>query len=178
MGVGLAGAVAAIDRWGREYLPAVFQKRVLGALESGDIGQAGTFDHRLELIYEAIHRANETIFLGVGADQYAVTSFISQPVHNLYLLLWTEGGLFCMIGFIIMIGAGMGPALQAWNRPGGRTYAVCLLCLATLFLMSVNAFANVYGRFWAVPVILASGVCYAFVARTDRQVAPTSNPFS
>jgi hypothetical protein len=166
-GAVLFGIVVLIDRFGRDYLPAIFQRRVLGALETGDIGQAGTFDYRLELIYEAIHRANDTILLGIGADQYQVLSAMDQPVHNSYLLLWTEGGLFCMIGFIIMIAAGLGPAIQALRRPGGRPYAAGAICTVALFLMAVNAFANVYGRFWSVPVILAASLCYAFVARSD-----------
>lgn len=164
----LFAAVAAIDHWARDYLPAIFQRRVLGALETGNIEQAGTFEHRLELIYEAIDKANSTIFLGVGADQYAVFSFMEQPVHNLYLLLWTEGGLFCMIGFIVMIMAGIGPALKAWDKPGGRPYAACALSTVALFLITINAFASVYGRFWSVPVILAAALCYAYATRAER----------
>lgn len=159
------GVVLAIDQWAREYLPATFQRRVLGALESGDIGQAGSFDHRLELVYEAIDRANHTILLGVGADQYAVTSFLFQPVHNLYLLLWTEGGPFCMVGFIVMIAAGYGPAMTALKRPGGRAAAACAIATISLFLLAVNAFASVYGRFWAMPIALAVSLAYVVSER-------------
>jgi hypothetical protein len=166
--VGLGAAtIAAVDLFGRDYLPAVFQRRVLGALETGDIDQAGTFDHRMGLIYEAIGRANETVFLGLGADQYAVTSFVSQPVHNVYLLLWTEGGLGCMIGFIIMIAAAYGPALAAFRRNGGGTVAACLITVVTLFALMVNAFPSVYGRFWPMPILLAIALARGFV--TDDQ---------
>ncbi|MBL0373281.1 O-antigen ligase family protein [Rhizobium sp. KVB221] len=161
----VAGTVLALDRWGRDYLPAVFQRRVLGALESGDIGQAGSFDHRLELIHEAIGRANDTIFLGVGADQYAVTSFLMQPVHNLYLLLWTEGGLLCVVGFFVMISAGFGPGLAALNKPGGRLFAACTVSTVSLFLLSINAFPSVYGRFWSMPIILTVSLSCAFLSR-------------
>jgi hypothetical protein len=160
-----AVAIGAIAHWGRDYLPATFQRRVLGALESGDLAQAGTFDHRLELIHEGISRADSTILLGMGADQFAVNSVASQPVHNLYLLLWTEGGLFCMVGFIVMIAAGYGPALSALRRPGGSAVAACTISIVTIFLLSVNAFASVYGRFWSMPVVLAVALAYAFVQR-------------
>ncbi|MCF3641821.1 O-antigen ligase family protein [Rhizobium sp. TRM95111] len=162
VGLAAVGGVAAIDYWARDYLPAAFQRRVLGALESGDIGQAGSFDHRLELIEEAIGRADHIVFLGLGADQYQVTSFLEQPVHNLYLLLWTEGGLFCMAGFILMTGAGLGPALTALRYPGGRYFAACAFCSVTLFLLTTNAFAHVYGRFWAMPVLLSIAFAHAF----------------
>ncbi len=158
------GTAAAISHWGRDYLPAAFQRRVLGALETGDIGQAGTFDSRLALIREAINRADSSIFLGVGADQYQYSSFLGAPVHNLYLLLWTEGGLITMIGFITMILAGLGPGLAAMNRPGGRLYTVCTCTTVVLFLLCINAFASVYGRFWSVPVIIAVALSQSFVS--------------
>lgn len=162
---GLAAAiVAAIDHWGRAYLPDAFQRRVLGALETGDIGQAGSFDHRLELINEAMDRANHTIFLGLGADQYALTSFLFQPVHNLYLLLWTEGGPFCMVGFIVMIAAGCVPAISAFRLPGGKRVAACAFTIVVLFLLCVNAFPSVYGRFWVMPIVLGVALAHAYEA--------------
>lgn len=159
------GMIVAIDQFGRDYLPLAFQRRVLGALENGDISEAGSFDHRVELIEEAIGRTSHTMLLGLGADQYAVSSFILQPVHNLYLLLWTEGGLMCMIGFIVMIASGFGPAIEALRRPGGRIFAACTICAVALFLLSVNAFPSVYGRFWSMPIILAASMSCAFLAR-------------
>ncbi len=114
----VAGTVVAGSS-ARDYLPAIFQKRVLGALESGDLGQAGTFDHRVELIYEAMGKIDSTLLIGVGADQYRITSAVYQPVHNLYLLLWTEGGLISAIGLLVMLLAALGPALVVIRLPGG-----------------------------------------------------------
>lgn len=161
----IAAAIATATSWARDYLPTIFQQRVLGALESGDLTQAGTFDHRVELIHEAMDRANNTILFGIGADQFAVTSAVAQPVHNLYLLLWTEGGLLCMVGFVIMIAAGYGPALSALRRPQGNAVAACTISTVTIFLLSVNAFPSVYGRFWAMPVVLAVALSSAFLRR-------------
>ena len=155
--------IAAAAHWGRDYMPAIFQRRVLGALESGDLAQAGTFDHRVELIHEAIGWADSTLLVGVGADQYAVNSAIAQPVHNLYLLLWTEGGLLCMMGFIVMIAAGYGPALSALRYRQGRSAAACTISVLTIFLLSVNAFPSVYGRFWCMPMALAIAMSCAFL---------------
>jgi hypothetical protein len=169
-----AAAVAIVwaAHWGRDYMPAIFQRRVLGALEAGDLAQAGTFDHRVELIHEAIGWADRTILLGMGADQYAANSAVSQPVHNLYLLLWTEGGLLCMVGFIIMTVAGYGPALSALRRTQGRAVASCTISTVTIFLASVNAFPSVYGRFWSMPVILAIALACAFLQRGEQKTPP------
>ena len=67
-----------------EYLPETFQKRVLGALESGDLGKAGTFDGRIELINEALELTSSTMLVGVGADQYRVSSAFAAPVPVSY----------------------------------------------------------------------------------------------
>jgi hypothetical protein len=171
IGVTAMAAITAIDYWARDYLPAAFQRRVLGALESGDIGEAGTFDHRYELIQEAIGRADNILFLGIGADQYHSARFFEQPVHNLYLLLWTEGGVLCMAGFILMIGAGLGPAISALRHPGGRYFAACCFSILTLFLFTTNAFAHVYGRFWVMPILLSIALANAFNVAMDRQQA-------
>ncbi|MBX9459781.1 MAG: O-antigen ligase family protein [Rhizobium sp.] len=158
--------IAAALSSGRDYLPALFQQRVLGALESGDLAQAGTFDHRVDLIREAIGRADSTVLFGLGADQFALTSAVAQPVHNLYLLLWTEGGLACMIGFVLMIAAGYGPAISAYRRPQGKVVAACAISIITIFLLSLNAFPSVYGRFWSMPVVLVIALAYASLLRS------------
>ncbi|MDB5524074.1 MAG: hypothetical protein JWM58_1837 [Rhizobium sp.] len=174
LGAFCVGIVLMVDRFGRDYLPVTFQRRVLGALESGNLSEAGSFDHRVELIYEAIGRTRHAMFVGMGADQYTITSFLKQPVHNLYLLLWTEGGLLCMLGFIVMISAGFGPALVALRRPGGRIFAACTLCTVGLFMLSINAFPSVYGRFWTMPIFLAISMSCAFLA---RRTSPTASSF-
>jgi hypothetical protein len=166
-----AAVISGIAIWGRDYMPDLFQRRVLGALESGDLAQAGTFDHRVELVQEAINKADGTIFLGMGADQFALMSVVGQPVHNLYLLLWTEGGLFCMIGFIIMIAAGYVPAMSALRRTQGGAVAACTIATVTIFILSVNAFPSVYGRFWSMPVILAIALACAFLRRASSQTS-------
>jgi O-antigen ligase len=164
--VGVAGVAVGLlvltGSWMRDYLPAIFQKRVLGALETGDLGQAGTFDHRVELIYEALERTGSTMLLGVGADQYRVTSFVAQPVHNIYLLLWTEGGLVSAIGYIVMLCGALGPALVVAKIRGGMPYAACIFAIITLFLVMSNAFPHVYARFWPVPMILPAVLACAY----------------
>ena len=51
-------------------LPAVFQKRVLVGLETGNLNDAGTFADRMLLIKEAIRLGGNVFLLGYGADQY------------------------------------------------------------------------------------------------------------
>ncbi|MGF6177813.1 O-antigen ligase family protein [Ensifer sp. 4252] len=155
---------------GRDYLPVVFQKRVLGALETGDLSRAGSFDHRLELIHEALGRLEDNMWIGLGADQYQVTSAIHQPVHNLYLLLFTEGGIIAAIGFVVMIAATFQPIARAFRAPGGSAYAACAFVSVSMFALMANAFPHLYGRFWTVPVILTLGLAqsYCIAIRNDN----------
>lgn len=149
-----------------EYLPATFQKRVLGALESGDLGKAGTFDGRVELINEALELTSDTMLIGVGADQYRVVSEYNAPVHNLYLLLWTEGGLISAIGFVVMLLGALGPAFLVLKLPGGRPYAAAILANVTVFFLAANALPHVYSRFWVLPILLPICLASTF-ARKD-----------
>jgi hypothetical protein len=137
------------------YLPAVFRRRVLGGLVSGDVNELGTFSDRMALIKEAAGIAETKILLGVGADQYREISAWHAPVHNLYLLLWSEGGVLALAGFLVMLTGGVIVIVQAFGRTGGRTLALCAFTTLTLFAALVNAVPHVYGRFWTVPVILS-----------------------
>ncbi|KQV38687.1 O-antigen ligase family protein [Rhizobium sp. Root1204] len=165
-----------------EYLPATFQKRVLGALETGDLGKAGSFDGRVELINEALEMTSDTIFIGVGADQYRVGSQYHAPVHNVYLLLWIEGGLISAIGFLVMVLGGLGPAISVLKVPGGRPFAAAILANVTVFLLAANALPHIYSRFWVLPVLLPIFLASTFAdkergllrgrADTDRAPSP------
>lgn len=153
----------------RTVLPPVFQQRVLGALQSGDLDQAGTFTERYELILEALEMVENTILLGVGADQYRFFSEMGYAVHNAYLLIWAEGGLFAMIGFVLIILAGLSIIPGAIRRKGSWEAGICTFSSASLFALLVNAVPHVYGRFWAVPLFLGIAVSLVQSQNTDTQ---------
>jgi O-antigen ligase len=137
-------------------LPAVFQKRVANALETGDIAEAGTFEDRLGLAKDAWQRVGDHMFVGVGVDQDRVISPAGAPVHNMYLLLWVEGGFLALVGWIAMIGVGgvIGFTALKRDRLAG---ALALSVLATFLLFSA-ASPHMYARLWAVPVLLALAI--------------------
>ena len=145
---GIFVLVAVIAAGGKEYLPAVFQERVLGALESGNIEMAGTFSHRFELMIEAQDMINDTILLGLGADQHRVHSVHQLPVHNTYLLIWSEGGLIAFVGFLLIIVSGFVVVIRALRQSHGFLDAACTFCVVTQYAAMVNAVAHVYARLW------------------------------
>ncbi|BDA82962.1 hypothetical protein Sa4125_05040 [Aureimonas sp. SA4125] len=171
------GAVAvlygAVLTWGTVFLPIVFQRRVLGALETGSIDQAGTFTGRFELVLDALSMTKNSMFLGVGADQYREISDYGAPVHNMYLLVWVEAGFLGMIGFGLMMVGALVTAAMAFRVPGHRPAAACTFTSVTLFALLVNATPHVYGRFLVVSLLL--GLAPSIMAtqiQTDRLASP------
>lgn len=152
----------------RNHLPEVFQKRVLPGLESGTMATMGTFTDRMELIHEALKIVDGTSLIGLGADRYREASEWGAPVHNLYLLLWAEGGLPSLIGFIIMLIGALITCFSSIDTRDSKFFAVCGLMTITLFAAIVNAVPHVYGRFWVVPLLLsiAASVYYGQARKT------------
>jgi hypothetical protein len=158
-----AAAVAGLILF-RDHLPEVFRKRVLSALESGDINEAGTFTDRLELSREAFAMARDHMLLGFGADQYRGVSDHHAPVHNAYLLLWNEGGLPAVAGFVATFVGIAIAALPALLIRGGRVHGAPLVCATISFFLLANAVPHVYGRFWMGPIVLGAAVALAYAA--------------
>lgn len=139
-------------------LPKAFEARVAPALASGNIEEAGTFLGRADLIDEAWDIADKTLILGIGADQYREISRDRLPVHNSFLLLWTEGGIPALIGWlgiISVLGACSATALR--NRPLDGALGLAVMAVFCIFSI---ASPHMYARIWMVPVLLAVGSCF------------------
>ncbi|BCP53919.1 hypothetical protein K32_25360 [Kaistia sp. 32K] len=147
----------------RDNLPATFQKRVLTGLESGDLSEAGTFDDRMRMIQEASGFAGDVVLVGYGADQYREISAFHAPVHNLYLLMWNEGGLIALGGFLLMLTGGFIALATPLRYRGSREVFVGGFATLSLFAVLINAVPHVYGRFWAVPVLLSIAPAVTFL---------------
>ncbi|MDC0660382.1 O-antigen ligase family protein [Leisingera sp. SS27] len=153
----LFAAVAgiAVYFWGELFLPEAFQQRVLGALRSGNLAEAGTFGDRLLLMQEAVRIADGTIWSGLGIDQYRMVSRFSAPVHNAYLLILAEGGLVSLLGLagLLMTGVWLG-----WHERAHQHRALSpALTLATVLMLALalTGITHFYARFWLVPWLLA-----------------------
>jgi hypothetical protein len=155
--------LAIVITWGRDFLPAVFQRRVLNALQNGDIDEAGTFADRMRLIREAIGKADNAWLLGIGADQYRNVSVLHAPVHNTYLLIWVEAGLAGLIGFLLLLLAGVVVGMLAGRFRQGRLSAICTLTTVLLFAALANALPHLYGRFFVVPLLLGIAPSVAYL---------------
>ena len=162
-------ALGAIVVWGTDYLPKTFQKRVLSALESGQLDQAGTADARLALMREAAGMIDASPLIGVGADQFRVVSALGDPVHNAYLIVWAEGGLMALVGWLLLLATVFIMALAAYQATRRRLTLAATTSMATVFsLIAVNN-AHMYSRMWVVPLCLIMALCLAsMTAGEDR----------
>jgi hypothetical protein len=146
-------------------LPSVFQKRVASAIETGDMSEAGTFDGRVALMQDAWRMAGDHMLVGVGVDQDRIVSQLRAPVHNMYLLVWVEGGLIALAGWICMVAVFVATAITAFRRD--RLAGALALSVMTTFLMFSTASPHMYARLWAVPVLLALAIARNAVVDMD-----------
>lgn len=133
-------------------LPSAFQIRVAGALETGDVTQAGTFLGRLELIEEAWRIVDTSGWVGLGADRFRVISEEQAPVHNMLLLIWAEGGLMGLTGWLLLTLLPLVLAAMALHRDRLKA-AVCAGTAIPFITFSMSA-AHMYARCWTVPLLL------------------------
>ena len=168
--------VLAASTIGYDYLPEVFQQRVLAAFESGDIESAGTFKGRMHLIVEALDQLDGTLLLGFGADQYRERSYWHEPVHNQYLLVWVEGGTIALVGWLLILVSMAFIGIRSYQHHGGSQAAA--LALATTIVISIigTTSPHLYSRFWMVPLLVAIGLPLTRQATVATAPASPSTP--
>ena len=147
-------------------LPSQFEKRVGTAVATGEISQAGTFEGRLALVENTWKMLGDHYILGVGADQDRVVNGLNAPVHNMYLLIWIEGGLLALLGWLLIICTFIARAMSAY-RFDRRAGSLALAVVAIFITFSI-ASPHMYARLWAVPVLLALAIAQSAVPEAPR----------
>jgi O-antigen ligase/polysaccharide polymerase Wzy-like membrane protein len=165
---GLAVCVGLVFVWGNYWLPATFEQRVLSAVRSGSLDEAGTYEDRVALMREAIDMLDDTMVIGLGVDQYRVISRFGAPVHNTHLLIWTEGGLPALMGWTALLTICLlGPLFIARRQP---LVAATGFCVGLVLVMIGFTTGHLYARYAIVPVQLALALVLA--SATQVQHAP------
>jgi O-antigen ligase len=157
----LVAFVATVGYFGgAELLPATFQKRVMLAVSSGKISEAGTFESRRKLMVEAANMIDEKKvgLLGIGADQYRKLSAYKAPVHNTYLIVWVEGGLIALVGWLGLFVTGF----LVWhaariNNTMRNERAAMISCFLIFATISVTL-PHIYARYWYILLTLLLGL--------------------
>lgn len=154
----IASLVAGIFLASGAPLPATFSKRVGVALTSGDISEAGTYTGRVQLIGEAWRMSEETAVVGLGVDEFRNHNSIHQPVHNLYLLIWTEGGLAALLGLLTLLGLMIYAPLSTLRSR--REESALAFSVVAVFLIYTMASPHIYARLSVMPLILALALLF------------------
>ncbi len=154
-------AVLLVATVGYDYLPEVFQERVLQGIESGTIDQAGTFQDRMAIITEALEELDDSLILGIGADQYRNFSYWKYPVHNQYLLVWVEGGTIAIIGWMLILMTIALVGVRSYQQPIGSRGAALVLSVTMVYALIANTTTHLYARSWILPALLAMGLVLA-----------------
>lgn len=152
-------------------LPRAFSNRVAPALESGDVEQAGTFTARMDLMREAWGVVEHTSLVGLGVDQYRKISAHGAPVHNIYMLLWAEGGLLSLMGWLTLM---IILAVTAWLAEVRDRLAAALgFSVLSTFIVFSSANPHMYARLWMVPLLLAAAPSFAAASNRFAARPPT-----
>lgn len=160
--------VAAAILWGDMFLPEIFRDRVLAPFLSGDLSAAGNFTDRQLLLREGMDIARDTLFLGLGADQYRSVSAHGVPVHNVYILTIAEGGILSLVGIVGLFTAGFyliwllirDQRRSASTSISAQVWPITLTVLL-LYAIAFNMFPSFFARFWNVPFVLALALARA-----------------
>lgn len=160
---------------GVDYLPATFQKRVMPAVVSGDLSEAGTFDDRSALMVEALHLIGQrgVTWLGIGADQFRLYSVQEAPVHNSYLLVWSEGGILSLAGWVLLSTIGMILWMLAWRAGIAAQSRTAVFVYYLVFVAMASANAHIYQRYRYTALLLVMYPLLLEFARA-RQAAARS----
>lgn len=145
-------------------LPEAFEARVLPAIAGSSLQNAGTFGGRYQLMQEAWSLVGDYSIVGMGVDQYRQVSVEGAPVHNMYLLLWAEGGLVAVAGWLLMLAVLVAAAALAWPRD--RKAAALALSVLASFVIASNASPHMYARMWPVPLLLA--IAFATMSQSGQ----------
>lgn len=147
-------------------LPRAFANRVAPALETGDVDKAGTFTARMDLMREAWGVVEKTSVVGLGVDQYRRISAYGAPVHNIYLLLWAEGGLLSLLSWLALMTI---LGVTAWLAEVRDRLASALgFSVLSTFIVFSSSNPHMYARLWMVPLMLA--MAPAFAAASNRSM--------
>jgi O-antigen ligase len=108
---------------------------------------------------EAWSFAEDNTIIGMGVDRYRELSAYDNPVHNLFLLIWNEGGAIAFCGLILLlalIGLLAVNGLRISRDKGAMAAAVVLV-----FLIYTLSYPHMYSRMWVMPVMVALAATYA-----------------
>ena len=137
-----------------ENPPEKFAERVLTA---NDLSEAGSASLKLNLMKESIQFITSNPFTGIGLGDYSIVSSFGTNVHNLYLLIFAESGLFGFIGLFGLLTTIFIKSLKILKNVDYQTKFIVLGLNSSLFavLISITTNTHTYTRpTWFLIILL------------------------
>lgn len=120
-------------------LPEIFTERIIPIISSGDINEAGSYSNKISLMGDAWKAISENPIIGTGAGKYAEENIHNIVVHNSYLLIWVEGGIFSLLGFLGIL---LSFVILSFRFKNDKIFFATSLSI--LFVMIFNFLTNVH----------------------------------
>jgi len=150
--------------------------RLVRAIESGDISSTGNFDERTELKAAAWQQIVRSPARGLGADRFRETTETGQGAHDTLLLIWAEGGLPAVSGFLLLLALLGVVHLRARGLPDHDHAIALAMGVYVLFLLALVVNNHVYARGLTVPVLLAGVLSLRRGEGASQRRAPGGQP--
>jgi O-antigen ligase len=147
-----------------------FENRIIEILATEDIENAGSLSVKKDLMGIAWNSIKESPIIGSGFGSFQFNNIYGQKVHNVYLGLWVEVGLFGFIGLLIILLANLLLGLKIIfkytliTRSHGVVLFVFTLVLSLNFITDTAAFV----RSTILPLILLSSLVVNRVSKLNE----------
>ncbi|WP_337050347.1 O-antigen ligase family protein [Priestia megaterium] len=92
---------------------------------------------RFETYKSAWNQIERNPFVGVGYDGKSNKTDTGFPVHNLYLAAWYEGGIFALVGILIITGTILYLGIQSMRKAPSKLHYNLSLALFISFICSI-----------------------------------------
>lgn len=145
---------------------SVFTNRVLNNISSSsDLDDAGSFTMKIDMMKDALSHIVSNPILGLGANGYLRINPWGQTVHNSYLLIWVEGGIFSFIGLLTLLLLPLKilkSKLSRFDKMNIKFFSIFLF----IFMINIFTGNHIYQRFRLLLIILFYfAVCYKSIEK-------------
>lgn len=131
-----------------------FTSRVMDTFFSGNLEGSGSYSMKMSLMKDALKIITENPLWGLGPGGFYDNSIYQQTVHNSYLLLWAEGGILSLIGFLIIVYSIIRYIVYYWKTKSTRTNSNLALVIVAILLFNLITGTQLYQRYRIIPIIL------------------------
>jgi O-antigen ligase len=149
---------------------STFENRVIEILATEDIDNAGSLNVKKDLMGIAWNSIKASPIIGSGFGNFQFNNIYGQKVHNVYLGLWVEAGLFGVIGLLIILFANLLIGLKTIFKYTLKTRSYGVVLFVFTLVLSINFITDTaaFVRSTILPLILLSSLVIQKVSKFNK----------